>query len=361
MKIKSLLLSFVLGLTGLLAVFGLAGCGDTSLATIKENYQKLNETYAQYAEVFKTGVCEGLNTKYLISYGSVVDNYVDANKSGYVELESRYNMMLAISNDYIDNNIAYVTNFEEKELSGDSKSAINKLNEKLVEYTNSISNFVNARNSFVTYFSEFNGQLNEEADAAYLRRFKKSYGDLVSKNINLSMSLAKAIETTEIFNLLKNTEPTENDTNIIKEYIRAKMLPIFSEFMVTEIENNLNWSATPETESKSKIDELLSSLSTAFDSYKQHFVTSNTNSNKMTTKEVNDLFKMIEEFFVETDSYYKALKELNISTFAINFDFDMKKYKEQNQLAEVYLEKLEQFINFTLNNFTTNALTLLGE
>lgn len=361
MKIKSLLLSFVLGLTGLLAVFGLVGCGDTSLATIEENYQKLNDTYSQYMEVFKTGFCEGVSTKYLIGYGNIIDDYIDSKKAGYVELQSRYNIMLVISSDYIDNNISYVTNFEEAKLSAESRSAINKLNENLVEYTNTIESFVNARKSFVTYFSEFNGQLNEEADAAYLRRFKKSFGELVSKNINLSMSLAKAIETTEIFNLLKNTEPTENDSKIIKEYIRAKMLPIFSEFMITEIENNLNWSALTATESKTKIDELLSKLNTEFESYKQHFVVSNGNTNKMTTKEVNDLFNLIENFFVETDSYYKALKELDISAFAINYDFDMKKYKEQNQLAEVYIEKLEQFINFSLNNFTTNALTLLGE
>lgn len=173
------------------------------------------------------------------------------------------------------------------------------------------------------------------------------------------MNLAKTIETTEIFELLKKTTPTENDTRILKEYIRAKMLPIFSEFMITEIENNLNWEAQAATETKTRIDNLLAQLNTRFINYKSHFVGSSEAVSTLSAEEMTQLFGYIEDFFVETDAYLQALKGLKIKKLAVDYDNDFERYKKSNNLAEVYLEKMEQFVGTTLFDFMNTTLNII--
>lgn len=359
MKVKSLLCSVVLGFCALFGVLGLTGCKEVNLDTVTDNFLKLEEVYSANADVFKEGTCEGMATKYLIDYGTVVDGFVSENKDGYAELLTKYNAVLVISNDYIDNNKSYVMNLTDEKINADSKKSFKALNNSLLEYTESISDFVRARKSFMEYFAQFNGELGNEANEAHLRKFKKEYGNLVDKNLELSMSLAKSVESTEIFDLLKNTTPTQNDTKIVKEYIRAKMLPIFSEFMISEIENNLNWNAQVATETKTRIDQLLGKLNNSFEVYKARFVKSNENVKVLTNKEMNSLFEMVENFLVETDEYYKALKGLDISALAVQYDNNLENYKKTNKLAEVYLEKMEQFINITLPKFVEESLLVI--
>lgn len=359
MKIKSLLCSFVLGICGVIGIFGLSGCGDVTLETISSNFSKLEEVYASNSDVFKVGACEGMSTNYLITYGDKVDNFVKENQDGYVELLKKYNVALVISHDYIDNNKSYILNLTEEKLTKDSKKSFKNLNKSLIDYTESIGNFTRARKAFVDYFALFEGNLGDEANEAHLRKFKKAYGDLVSKNIALSMNLARSVETTEIFELLKNTAPTANDTKIMKEYIRAKMLPIYTEFMISEIENNLNWKGQAQTETKTRIDDLLSKLNASFDIYKGRFVNANETLNVLSGQQMNNLFNIVENFFVETDAYFKALKSLDISTLAVQFDNNLDSYKKTNPLADVYLEKLEQFVGVTLDNFITASIAII--
>ena len=190
----------------------------------------------------------------------------------------------------------------------------------------------------MNYFEQFGNEITEKSSLAYLREFKKDYGKLVSKNIELSTQMAKTIENTEIFDLLKNTAPTENDTKIVKEYIRAKLLPVFSEFKITEIENNLNWNAQKDTATKQRINVLLTKLNDQFETYKSRFVSSGETLQILTTDEMNNLFNLADNFFVEADAYFKALGKFNISKLAVDFDNDLEAYKKSNKLAEVYLE-----------------------
>lgn len=359
MKFKKTLASLALGCCSVLALFGLGGCGEVSTKTLSENFDKLDATYQEYSEVFKQGTVDNLSTDYLITYGSIVDQYVTEQKEGYVELLSLYNSTLVISSDYIKNNEEYVKNLDDSTLSKDSKAAIKILNKSLVDYTDTISDFVRARKNFVEYFEQFNGQLNEESNSAYLRKFKKSYGELVSKNIELSMNLAKTIETTEIFDLLKKTDPTENDTKIMKEYIRAKLLPIFSEFRITEIENNLNWNGQAQTETKTRIDNLLASLDSKFSTYKARFVGESGDLKILTSEEMNTLFDYIGKFFLEVDSYMDALKKLNISVLSVDYNNDLESYLGRNPFAETYLEKIEQFVEISLPNFMDQVVNII--
>lgn len=356
MKIRSLVLGVILGLCSVFSVFGLVGCGDVSINTVKANFQKLDETYAKHATVFKEDQYEGIVTSYMIDYDTIVNGYVSSNKPGFGELKEIYNAMLIVSSDFIDNNKNYVTLLNEKEMSKASKKALNSFNEALVDYIKNIDIFVKARESFVDYFDQFGSSFNENTDEIYLRRFKKSYGVLVTKNVNLALKLANVVEETKIFDLLKETTPTVNDTQIVKEYLRAKMLPIFSEFTITEVHNELNWNGQAETETKVRITELMEQIDQAFTNYKGRFLGSGGSVTQLTKEEMADLFEKIEIFLIEEEDFLQAAKGLNVSSLAVDFDNDLEEFiKEKNTLAEVYIAKMEQFITITLPEFMTQV------
>lgn len=361
MKIKHIILSVVLAFFGIFATFGLAGCGEVGLDTLQENFENLDAVYAQYSEVFKTGTCENMSTKYLVDYGNIVNGYVGQNKDEYRELSSVYNITLAVSSDYIDNNRSYILNFNQENLSKEAQESFKALNESLVDYTNSIKNFVSARDALITHFENFNGQLEEKDDLAFLRKFKKQYGALVEKNVILSMNLAKSVESTEIFEILKRGTPTENDTKIIKEYIRAKLLPIFSEFKISEVENNLYFGAYSEiqTPAKERIDALMKKVNSQFERYKSSFVGGTENFKVMTKEGMNSLLDLVDDFLVETESYYQALHGFDISTLVEKYDIDLEEYKKINIYAEIYLQKMEQFIEISFGNFTDKVLSYI--
>ncbi|MGN1201611.1 MAG: hypothetical protein ACI4R8_05115 [Candidatus Caccovivens sp.] len=361
MKIKHIILSITLAVLGIFTTLSLSGCGEVSLDTLQSNFEKLDATYAKYSEVFTTGVCESMNTKYLVDYGDIVNGYVSENKEEYRELSRVYNITLAISSDYIDNNKSYILNFSEENLNENSKECVKALNESLEDYTNSIEKFVSARKSLITHFEQFNGQLEEKDNLAFLRKFKKQYGALVEKNVILSTNLAKSVESTEIFDILKRGTPIANDTKIIKEYIRAKLLPIFSEFKITEMENNLYWGAysSISTPAKQRIDDLMAELDNEFEDYKSKFVDGNENFKVMTKDEMSDLLDIVDEFLVEANSYFQSLHGFDVSALVENCDIDLEEYKKTNIYAEIYLQKMEQFIEISLGNFTDNVLSYI--
>ena len=358
MKMKKVFLSLVLCFCSVFAVLGLTGCKDVNLSTLKENFEKLDETFASYNEIFVEGECEGLETRYLVaSYGKYVDEKIYDHQDGYDELLKLYNFTLVTASDYIENNRGYILGLEEKELSKDSKNALKVLNESLVDYINFLPEFIRARESMIEYFSKYASQ-TENSNLKNLLQFKKVYGALVKKNVTLSINSAKMVETTKIFDLLKQTHPTAADTETVKEYIRAKMLPVYSEMKITEIANNMNWSAQKTGDCKERIDTLIQELDSSFSVFKENFISKVTNK-VLTKSEMQNLFDLADQFFVETDAYYQALYGLNLSNLAVNFDNELAKYLKTNKLAEVYLDKLEQFVGHTLNAFINSVCQLI--
>ena len=189
----------------------------------------------------------------------------------------------------------------------------------------------------------------------YLNRFKISLGELLAKNVDFSTNLANAVEATEIFDLLKSLDdPQESDTKIVKEFARAKMLHIFTDFRVVEFANKMTWSVQKDGECKQRINALMTSLDEQYETFKQEFVLSKKNFVKLTKDQLKGLFDDISEFLLEAEAYSKALEGMDFPNLAVNYNNDMKEYLKKNKLAEQYLEKMEQFVAITLPNFMAN-------
>ncbi|MBP3431944.1 MAG: hypothetical protein J6K39_03735 [Clostridia bacterium] len=363
MKTKTIFLSLILCCFSLFSLFGLVGCGEANIGTLKENFGKLDTLYQEYTAdgIFEGGLLEtGLpRSDYVVTYGTVVQKKVDASEASYKELRELYNLTLAISHDYIDNNKSLILIKSDEDLNSESKTALNNLNGSLVEYIASLERFVDARSDLIEYFDNVSGSINAEADENHLRLFKKSYGDLVSKNLTLSTNLAKIIETTEIFELLSETNPQPNDTKLIKEYVRAKLLPIFAELRITEIENKFNFNNSQNNgDDKARIQTLLDKLDAAFEIYKPNFVSDKTTVKLADKDATKNLFDLIKDFFTEADSYFKALQNFNFSKFA-EYKHTMEDYLKENSMAEIYLTKMEKFVEVTLPEFMNAVVGII--
>lgn len=353
---KKTLMSILVCCVLIVGAFGLAGCGGVSVATIKENFETLNTFYAEHTDAFVSGTIEGIETNLKVDFGEVVNSYIHENKANYGELETLYNAALVISNDYINKNKEYIFRLEENEksLSGEAKDALKELNSALTSYTKYVKTFVNERATFIKQMNKFAEDINDETNQVYLRRFKNTFGNLVESNVNLSLKLAETVDATEIFGLLQQVDALQSsDTGLVKEYVRAKMLPIFTEFQITEVANKMNWANQANGTHKGIITQLMNQVKAQYENYCNVFVAANNNYKTFTKEQLQEAFDMFEEFEIQSQAASKALKELDLHKLAVSYDNNMEKYLKTNPLAEVYLEKLQEFYTTILPNFVS--------
>lgn len=350
MKRKSLVLSFVLAIFALCSSFAFVGC-DVGLDTLKNSFESLAKTYQTYSETFSHGTLAGsIETDYIVNYGDAVNSYVASNKENYADLQEQYNVMLAISHYYIDSNKTYVLSCDYKNLSKAAKQSINKLNKSIKAYEKEIKTFEESRKSMMIFFNQYaEGERNQSAEEYHVRMFKKAYGKLIEKNIDLSTALAKSVELTEIFDLIKNTAITNKDVTIIKDYIQTKMLPIYSEFMLNQIENKISWKIYKGL--NSRLDNLVENVKNSFNTYKTQIVNGVPGSREFTAEQITVLFNKVENFLTEQAVYEKTLKEFDIEKFVVTYNGNLQQYEKKNALASLDLEKMEQFMQKIMPNF----------
>lgn len=350
MKRKSLVLSFVLAIFALFSTVAFVGC-DVSLDTLKGSFESLDSTYQTYSDVFKHGTLAGtIDTNYVVNYGDAVNTYVGNNKENYVELRDEYNVMLAISHYYIDTNKTYVLNCDYKNLSKQAKNSLNTLNKKIKSYEKEIKKFDESRKAMMIFFNQYaEGERDQTAEEYHVRMFKRAYGKLIDKNIELSAALAKSVELTEIFELIKNTAITNKDVSIIKDYVQTKMLPIYNEFMINQVSNKISWKIYAGL--NSRLDSLVDNVKNSFNSYKTQIVNGATSDREFTAEQISVLFDKVENFLAEQKLYDRALKEFDIATFVMTYNGNLEQYEKKNSLASLDLDKVEQFIQKTVPNF----------
>ena len=71
----------------------------------------------------------------------------------------------------------------------------------------------------------------------------------------------------------------------------------------------------------------------------------------LTAEELKSITNQAESFMTEANNFFEALQGLDIENLAVNYLNDIDKYVEDNNFAAIYLEKIEQFVNYTLPNY----------
>ncbi len=340
------------------ALVGLAGCGSSAAETLAKNFETLEGLYEEYSQIFTSGDCAGYRTKYLINYGDKINSQVRSEKSageslyGYLDLETKYNKIFAISSQYIDDHKEYLIALSQQEDNAKQVTkALNNINKKMKSFINELNVFVTKRNELVDRFRRVSENVTENTSLAHIRRFKRDYGEFLKANMEVSGAIAETIEATDVFGLMKEAGMTEENTKTVRDYVGIKMLPIFYGFLVEKIENQIYWDATPDTDDKWMIDSLLKRAEQVFSSYVSNYVNASSSMQELDAEEVKMMFDMVDVFFAETKAYNKALDGMDFAKMANRYDNELVKYKKKNVLAETYMAKIKQFFMYSVDNF----------
>lgn len=347
-------LSVIMIAVCLLCVFTLAGCNEPSTSTILENIEAMNTALSEHDDVFnKTDRQINDVDYYSISYGSVIDGYISSGTTNYTDLENFYNTVFSLSMSYIEENYGVITNLTDEELNSDTRGQLEDLNNKIVDFTNSIQPFVEARNSLASDFSNSSFQNlapTSEVKLARLREFKREYVTFVDKSVQLSQRLSSAIDSVGMLDSLE--ELGISNVELVKNSILNKLLPAFHNLYVNEI-GSFNFYDTDQTTTRTRIENVIESLKSVLND-KYIVIMKLSGAQLIDTVTVEEISAIREEaniFYVELNDYLEALDGLDIRTLSVDYDNDLTRYMEVNDRAEIYLQKVEQFVEVTLSEF----------
>ena len=179
MKKKSLVLSLIFCAVAVCSLsFGLVGCDKTTPADIEKDYATFTSTVQEYTQkgLLKSGDLNQISSDFLVDYGSFVNGRVASSAyPSYQELQTRYNSMFVLSNDYITKNISYIFRLGQDELSKETKSILTQIDKNLKDYTNSFKDFYVAQTTLKNHFTDHK-ESSEEIHLSFLIEFKKAYG-----------------------------------------------------------------------------------------------------------------------------------------------------------------------------------------
>ncbi len=357
MKKSRILLSIVLAIVGIFSVLTFAGC-DVSVDTLSKTIAEVNQKYTKYKDVFTSGklISSSYETNYIVNYGDVVNGYVKSSESRYAEfkeLENKYNVMLAASQKYIDDNSARILNYEKyNKFTSDAKKCLNDFNSKMNDFANSFEDFAASRVILVDYFKKYSGANapSQEVEQDHLQIFKRSYGTFVSKCVKAAAALAKSIENTEIFEILKATEINESNIKILKEYVEIKAVEFLDNFCVDNILNKITWNVY-KTKTSSKVVQVYNNVESFYKNKFLPIVVNDVPLNDALSKEnYKNLFELSENYITESEYFVKATNDFDFYKWATEYECDENKYCEkENKLALIQLDKMNQFIKTTSN------------
>lgn len=363
MKKRYFLLGLLLAVIAVFSSVTLAGCG-VSMKDVKASFESLDKAYKGQSAVF-TQYSTSSNNKYSVEYGATISGLINEQKHSdpdddtselvykneeYRELVDKYHVFLEISSAYIDETKTYILgNLKDGSLKKDVKNELKTLNKAIENYIDEIKDFSKVVGQTKIYFETIHDEDSEETDEYRLMVLKKEYGKLINKNIKISSSMAKIVELTDIQKAAENAGESGNQKGITKKYIQTKMLPIYSKFLIEEISTKIVWNVYKDrnAELKAVVDE----IEEQFENYRDNIVKNNTDYKALTAKEVKDLMDRTENFLIEAENYYKALKDFSIADIVKYYNCSIDEYTKKNEFARIDLAKMEQFLGTTLPNF----------
>ncbi|MDE6583363.1 MAG: hypothetical protein K2K31_01770 [Clostridia bacterium] len=301
-KLKGALLCLLLCCCMIVPIFAFTGCGGIDPETVTKSLNDLTSLFTDNKTVFIEGYIDpdvdgeikegtGIKTKYKVNYGENLSKAIkdelehDMPTYGYQELDRKYNVIFAYANEFIDTYKVYLPKKEDK-LSDDTNKALETLNEGIKEYSESVLEFIKQKNITDNYYNTTDFSITTG-----LRSFERSYGAMIEKAVNVSSALADVLEYNNIINYIKEFSSTSDRTMIVEGFVRAKLLPVYSNFMLSEIKNKIWWETTSDEDgvTKGEITSLIKRIENSFNSFKGYVKKATTTE----TKTDKDIFEAV--------------------------------------------------------------------
>ncbi len=341
-KIISILSLLVISVA---CVATLAGCGsNTKVEDVKVSYDAMVETLVAYDSVLNKGdenTYRNTREYYQISYGDIVDGYIRSQDENYIELKDYYNSVFSFAMSYVDENIQVVTNLLDDEVNSATRGTLKALKDSIGDFTESIQNFVGARNRLDVYYQNYASTASEEEKMSRLRTFKREYVDFVDKGVQMSLNLSNSVEATGILDSVEHVRLTKN-------YILNKILRAYNELYILDI-GTFNFKETTDTGTKIRIENVLDKLQDLMDEYSS--IMQLNPLKELSAEELDALKVMMNKFLTEIDVYVEALETLDVRSLCVDYKNDMEDYLAHNDRAEICLERVENFVNISLPSF----------
>ena len=330
-------------------VVTLAGCGSsTKVENVKASYDAMVETLVTYDSVLNKGeenTYRNTREYYQISYGDIVDGYIRSQNENYIELRDYYNSVFSFAMSYVDENIQVVTNLLDEEVNSATRGTLEDLKDSIDDFTESIQNFVGARNRLDVYYQNYASTASEEEKMSRLRTFKREYVDFVDKSVQMSLNLSNSVEATGILDSVEHVRLTKN-------YILNKILRAYNELYILDI-GTFNFKETTDTDTKIRIENVLDKLQDLMDEYSSIMQLDDLALKELSVEELDALKVMMNKFLTEIDVYVEALETLDVRSLCVDYKNDMEDYLAHNDRAEICLETVENFVNISLPSFLT--------
>lgn len=330
-------------------VVTLAGCGSsTKVENVKASYDAMVETLVVYDSVLNKGeenTYRNTREYYQISYGDIVDGYIRSQDENYIELRDYYNSVFSFAMSYVDENIQVVTNLLDEEVNSATRGTLEDLKDSIDDFTESIQNFVGARNRLDVYYQNYASTASEEEKMSRLRTFKREYVDFVDKSVQMSLNLSNSVEATGILDSVEHVRLTKN-------YILNKILRAYNELYILDI-GTFNFKETTDTDTKIRIENVLDKLQDLMDEYSSIMQLDDLALKELSVEELDALKVMMNKFLTEIDVYVEALETLDVRSLCVDYKNDMEDYLAHNDHAEICLERVENFVNISLPSFLT--------
>ena len=71
------------------------------------------------------------------------------------------------------------------------------------------------------------------------------------------------------------------------------------------------------------------------------------------------LFENFNNFSVEINNYSTSVSELKIYDMVVNHKNSFEEHKKHVKLAEIYFEKIDQFVSITLEEYLGNLISVI--
>ncbi len=351
MKImKKVILCFVL-LAVTILPFLSAGCNfEVSYKGTSENLKKAiavvdNSTY------FKAGTVTISNSSItLTKVPSVNKNFtID---STYDEVNKYYNTIFAYTFEYIkDNSLIFATPPMVEALTETQEELYKVLEEEIKSFKNSCADFESEIVDVNKYFanSESYGESSKEV---FVLNYKKAYRDLIFDAFDLANAMEDVLNS--VYKEISYLESSEREGSVYKSFEDGVSIRIFEGYFSFIVDSFDCRTLVPNGDANEYMLEVVDTYNAAktqmLTFYKD--IAKERNEKILTNAQIKNIQKSINIYFAETGLYQHAYDKIEFVKFYFDHDCDLERYTKDNYANQHYFDKINEYINYTLPDFT---------
>jgi len=351
MKIlKKVVLSFLLVAVIIFPFLG-TGCNfEVSYKGTSENLKKAisvvdGSTYFKSGSVTISGQDIALTKVPALNKNFIID-------ATYDEVNKYYNTIFSYTFEYIkDNSLIFTTPPMVEALTESQEELYKVLEEEIKVFKKSCSNFEDEIVDVNKYFanSESYGESSKEV---FVLNYKKAYRDLIFDAFDLANAMEDVLNS--VYKEISYLESSEREGSVYKSFEDGVSIRIFEGYFSFIVDSFDCRVLVPNGDANEYMIEIVNTYQAAKNQMLTFYkdIAKERNEKILTNAEIKNIQKSINIYFAETGLYQHAYDKLEFVKFYFDNDCDLERYIKDNYANQHYFDKINEYINYTLPDFT---------